>query len=56
MVRLFFETVGKLAERIQRPEDQLAKNSGKPSSGDGSKKLRTRSLRILSLLMSSQRW
>jgi hypothetical protein len=56
MIRLFFVTIGKLAERIRRPEDQLAKKSSKPSSSDGLKKLRARSLCIFSLLMSSQRW
>jgi transposase len=38
LVQLFFETLGKLAERIQNLEDQLAKNSrnsGKPPSSDG---------------------
>ena len=41
VVRLFHETVSKLAERIQRLEDQIAKNSGnssKPPSSDGLKK------------------
>jgi transposase len=41
VVRLFSETLGKLAERIQRLEDQIAKNSGnssKPPSSDGLKK------------------
>lgn len=28
VVKLFYDTLGKLAERIQRLEDQLAKNSG----------------------------
>jgi transposase len=47
VVKLFFETLGKLAERIQRLEDQIAKNSGnssKPPSSDGLQK-KTRSLR-----------
>ena len=47
VVKLFFETLGKLAERIQRLEDQIAKNSGnssKPPSSDGLKK-KTQSLR-----------
>jgi len=38
VIKLFFETLGKLAERIQNLEDQLAKNSrnsGKPPSSDG---------------------
>jgi transposase len=38
VIQLFFETLGKLAERIQNLEDQLAKNSrnsGKPPSSDG---------------------
>jgi transposase len=38
VLKLFFETLGKLAERIQKLEDQLAKNShnsGKPPSSDG---------------------
>lgn len=47
VVKLFFETLGKLAERIQRLEDQIGKNSGnssKPPSSDGLQK-KTRSLR-----------
>ena len=28
VVRFFYETIGILAERIQRLEDQIAKNSG----------------------------
>jgi transposase len=38
VIKLFYETLGKLAERIQNLEDQLAKNSrnsGKPPSSDG---------------------
>lgn len=38
VVKLFFEALGKLAERMQTLEDQLAKNSrnsGKPPSSDG---------------------
>ena len=41
VIELFHQTVGKLAERVQRLEDQLAKNSGnssKPPSSDGLKK------------------
>lgn len=47
VVKLFNDTLGKLAERIQRLEDQIAKNSGnssKPPSSDGLKK-KTKSLR-----------
>jgi len=47
VIRLFHETLGKLAERIQRLEDLIAKNSGnssKPPSSDGLTK-KTRSLR-----------
>src|SRR4030067_1105226 len=47
VVKLFFETLGKLVERIQKLEDQIAKNSGnssKPPSSDGFKK-KTQSLR-----------
>ena len=47
VIRLFHQTLGMLAKRIQRLEDQLAKNSsnsGKPPSSDGMKK-RTKSLR-----------
>ena len=38
VVKLFFEALGRLAERLQTLEDQLAKNSrnsGKPPSSDG---------------------
>jgi transposase len=55
VIQLVFETLGKLAERIQNLEDQLAKNSrnsGKPPSSNGydqpaprPKSLRTRSRR-----------
>jgi transposase len=47
VVKIFFETLGNLAEHIQRLEDQIAKNSGnssKPPSSDGLKK-KTQSLR-----------
>jgi len=47
VVKLFFETIGKLVERIQKSEDQIAKdssNSNKPPSSDGMKK-NTQSLR-----------
>lgn len=48
VIKLFFETLGKLAERIQALEDQLAKNSrnsGKPPSSDGLNKPAPKSLR-----------
>lgn len=48
VIRLFFETFSKLAERIQDLEDQLAKNSrnsGKPPSSDGLSKPAPKSLR-----------
>src|SRR4030066_870490 len=41
VIELFRQALGKLAERIQRLEDQIAKNSGnssKPPSSDGLKK------------------
>ena len=47
VIKLFHETLGKLAEHIQRLEDQIAKNSSnssKPPSSDGFKK-KTQSLR-----------
>ena len=47
VIKLFHETIGKLAERIQRLEDEIAKNSSnssKPPSSDGLKK-KPRSLR-----------
>jgi len=48
MVVLVFATFGKLAERIQKLEDQLARNSrnsGKPPSSDGLSKPAPKSLR-----------
>jgi transposase len=48
VVALVFATFGKLAERIQKLEDQLAKNSrnsGKPPSSDGLSKPAPKSLR-----------
>ena len=47
ILKLFHQTIGKLAERLQKVEDQIAKdssNSSKPPSSDGLKK-KTRSLR-----------
>jgi transposase len=47
VVKFFFETLGNLAERVERLEDQISKNSGnssKPPSSDGLKK-KTQSLR-----------
>jgi len=47
VIVLFYETFSKLADRVQRLEDQIAKNSnnsGKPPSSDGLKK-KTKSLR-----------
>src|SRR4030065_2866229 len=41
VIRLFHQTLGNLAERLQKLEDQIAKNSsnsGKPPSSDGLKK------------------
>ena len=48
VLKLFQDTIGALAERIQKLEDQLAKNSrnsGKPPSSDGFDKPAPRSLR-----------
>jgi transposase len=48
VLKLFQETIMTLAERIQKLEDQLAKNSqnsGKPPSSDGFDKPAPRSLR-----------
>lgn len=48
VVKLFYETLGKLAERLQRLEDQIAKNShnsGKPPSSDGLSKPKPKSQR-----------
>jgi len=48
VLRLFQDTIGALAERIQKLEDQLAKNSrnsGKPPSSDGLDKPAPQSLR-----------
>jgi transposase len=47
VIKLFRESVGRLTERVQKIEDQIAKNSGnsgKPPSTDGFKK-KTQSLR-----------